>query len=85
MVIIYSQNHDPQDIMSFSRTVIWGNSEYTMLTKAEKHLENFSQQQELKEVSGNTTCWPGDQLIQNSICLVGQLLRALLYMGCCQM
>lgn len=41
MVMIY---HNPPNIISFSRTVISGNGEYIMLTKAEKHSENFSLQ-----------------------------------------
>lgn len=43
-----NQNHNPQNIISFSRTVS-ESGKYIMLTKAEKHLENFYQQQEVKK------------------------------------
>lgn len=45
MVMIHNQSHSTPNIMSFSRTVISSNGEYTMLTQAEKHLENFFLQQ----------------------------------------
>lgn len=44
--------------MSFSRTTVVLSSEYTMLIKTEKHLENFSQQR-VKKGFVNTTSLPG--------------------------
>ena len=41
--MIHNQNHNPQNIMSFSRTVP-ESAKYAMFTEAEKHLENFYQQ-----------------------------------------
>lgn len=41
--MICNQNHNSQNIMSFSRTVS-ESGKYAMFTEAEKHLENFYQQ-----------------------------------------